>query len=163
MDEVRREGDWCLLEVEPGVFEVVHGDRTVCKLVTADYAPAGLVDAREDISVPVEEVETRDDAAAAFDERAAEPPPEVDAAGAPAPVGDLEEFDAVLADLPMGLVLVVGLVGGTLALVASGFALLSPIFLVGVGLLALAGLVAVVAAALLVAEGTEEAVALLRW
>lgn len=161
MAVLRRDGDWRLEEVEPGVYEIARGDWTELKVVSGEYDAAGMVDAREDISVPVREVETRADVEALFEDVAAGEHSADPGRGAPGPIGDVDDAADPFAGIPLGLVLVVGLGGGAAVLWLIRFDVTALLFLLGAFLLAIGLLAAVGATYRLLADGRAAALELL--
>ncbi|MFD1588123.1 HNH endonuclease [Halorientalis brevis] len=143
MGVVRREGQWRLHKRAEGVYEVTHKDRIELKIVTDDYRPTGVGDARDDMTVPVREVSSFNDAEALFEDMVAGRSAGGGLGTAQPMAGssglDLDlsqgEGDADWEDLPPGGVLLVGVIAGGLFLSQTGFDTSNPVFFLGVGLL----------------------------
>lgn len=144
MGVVRREGDWRLHKRDKGVYEVTHSERVEMKILTSDYTPDTFQDERTDFTVPVREVDSFSDAESLFKNVAGEGNPRSGANFSPASntgsidmtVPEMNEDGEFPEIPPIGVVFISAIAGG-LFVSQSGFALQSPVFLIGAGLLAI--------------------------
>ncbi|MFC6767833.1 HNH endonuclease [Natrinema soli] len=145
MGVVRRDGDWRLEKLENGVYAITFDNALEAKVVTSDYDP-GIYDERFDITAPVHEVDSFQDAVDLLEQFAS--------SGNPSPMGGLGGFgnsdggielefpgdgvsdgESGIGDLPPGGISLVLLIAGGIVVFSSGLALDSISLLIGITML----------------------------
>ena len=145
MGVVRREGDWRLEKLEDGIYAITYDHQLEAKVVTSDYDP-GIFDERFDVTAPVHEVNSFQDAVDLLEEFASSESPSSMGIfkGFSNPEGGVElEFPSDematgkddIGSLPPGGIAVVLLIAGGIFVNSFDFALDSLPFLIGVAML----------------------------
>lgn len=144
MGVVRREGDWRLEKLEDGIYAITYDHQLEAKVVTSDYDP-GIFDERFDITAPVHEVDSFQDAVDLLEEFASSGKSssiaELGGFGNPSSGVELEfpgdgttSGEGNIGDLPPGGIAAVLLIAGGIFVYSSGIALDSLPFLMGVAM-----------------------------
>lgn len=167
MGVVRREGNWRLEKHDDGVYEVTYNDQPELKIITSDYEPAGFNDERNDFTIPIREVQSFSEAEDIFQQKANGQPqtgfggqgPTIPQGGSGSIDTNIEPAeDGELPDIPPGGLLLIGIVGGGLAIQQGGFSTNSPVTLFGIGLLLVGVVVLGLAYRVYASEGLGAAV-----
>lgn len=167
MGVVRREGDWRLEKHDDGVYEVTYQQQPELKIITGDYKPSGFNNERNDFTTPIRDVESFSEAEQLFEKTANGQPQSGFGKLSPSiPQGDSGGIDANIdlndtsetPTLPPGGIMLIGIVGGGLALTQGGLSLNSPVSLFGLGLIALGVVILGLAYRVYASEGMGAAV-----